>query len=221
MEEKLYPIFSWQTYSKACGKNEIAFETGLNIQIPWNNQSGPVAIIAGSSFNMLALIQLEQCLIYRHLRLDKTLFSDDYFVDRLSCMAPSGDISFSLSDDASVKRNYFPVGSAVNLEISPSEGNNLSLENESFQWSIKKVGDENDTELADQSHTSSTLTQTFSEMGLYSVSVQSSGTSRLRDDKELLIGLCEEEVNAVEVILDQESFGDSTPEEILKSTPIF
>ena len=210
---------SWQTYRKQCGKSEIAFETGLNIQIPWNNQSGSVATIAGSSFNMLALVQVEQCLIYRHFRLDKTLFSNDYFVDRSSCMPSSGDISFSLSDDASVKRNYFPVGSAVNLEFSPSEGSNISLENESFQWSVKKVGD--DTELADQTHTSSELTHTFSQMGLYSVSVKSSSTSSLRDDKELLIGLCEEEVEAVEVILGQESFGDSTPERVLNSKPIF
>ena len=210
---------SWQTYRKQCGKSEIAFETDLNIQIPWNNQRGSIVSHDGSSFNMLALVQLEQCLIYRHLRLDQTLFSNDYFVDRSSCLAPSGDISFSLSDDASVKRNYFPVGSSVNLEFSnSSEESNSSLENESFQWSIKKIGD--DTELADQSHTSPTLTHTFSEIGLYSVSVESSSMN-LGDDKELLIGLCEEEVDAVEVILGQESFGDLTPEGILATKPIF
>ena len=134
-----------------------------------------------------------------------------------------GYLSFSLSNDASINKGYFPAGSSVILEFNKSERVEESLEDKTFQWSIKKVG--NDTELADQSHTSPQLTHTFSEMGLYDISIKeknvSSGSS-FSDERELFIGLCEEEVEAVEVVLSEESFGNPTPEGILeKRQPIF
>ncbi len=209
----------WQIKSgTGCGTGTISTETALNIEIPWNQDYEPGT---WGIFNVAALTHLEQedCFIYHSFR-----FSDVLSVDHLSCALSSGFISFSLSDDSSIERNYFPVGSSVNLEVKEYESSiEESLENISFQWSIKKVGD--DTELADSSHTSHQLTHTFSEMGLYEVSIKPTSPSENLfgsfDGTDLFIGLCEKEVEAVEVVLSEESFGNLTPEEALETRPIF
>ncbi len=210
----------WQIKSGTCGMSTISTETALNIEIPWNQdyEEG-----AWGGFHIAALTHLEQedCFIYRSFH-----FSDVLSVDHLSCVPQYGSISFSLSDDSSTEKIYFPAGSSVKLEFKAYDdykGTERSLEDESFQWSIKKVGD--DTELADSSHTSHQLTHTFSEMGLYEISTKSTSSSenssRFFDDRQLFIGLCEKEVEAVEIILSEESFGNLTPEEVLETRPIF
>ena len=215
----------WQIKSgTACGTSTISTEIGLNIEIPWNQDYEPYA---WEIFNVASLTHLEQenCFTYRSFG-----FGDVLSVDHLSCGIQYGSISFSLSNDSSIERNYFPVGSSVNLEfkeyessIEESQESEESLEDISFQWSIKKIGD--DTELADSSHTSHQLTHTFSEMGLYEISTKPASSSensfRFFDNRQLFIGLCEKEVEAVEVILSEESFGNLTPEEVLETRPIF
>ena len=270
---------SWRIYNEECGyKSHVTFQTGLYIQIPWDLTNtvipsvlssvttlNPVTkmtfmeigdrpdpdldVISIANLNLEALIQLEQCLIYRPFN-PKTLpaalvgvvpgvggvggTEEKFSSSSPSSCSPSYDgIFFSLFGDASDasldNRNYFPVGSAVHLQYSPPVtilSKEKALENKPFIWSITKFGD--GIELADQAHTSSTLTHTFSEMGLYNVSLQYSGTDDADDshyfssvERELLIGLCEKEVDAVEVVLGEESFGESTPKAVLNSGPIF
>ena len=159
---------SWQTKSgTACGKSTAAVKTGLNLEIPWNHNYGTVH--DWGAFTIAALIHLEQeeCFIYRNFT-----FGDAFSLERLSCVRQTGFLSFSLSNDPSINRNYFPVDSSINLEFNKNKYEDIeeSLEDKIFQWSIKKVGD--DTELADQSHTSPQLTHTFSEVGLYDISIK-------------------------------------------------
>lgn len=216
----------WQIKSgTSCGVSTVAVNTGLNLEISWDD-SNLSSWGSWGLFNIATLIHLEQegCFIY-----DRFHFGDVFSVDHLSCARPSGFIKSSLSSDSSVTGSAFPVGSIVNLEFETYTYEEDELEQDSssedisFQWSIKKVGD--DIELADLSQTSPQITHTFSELGIYNISVRNASDGSygwLGDDREIFIGLCEKEVDAVEVILSQESFGSSTPKKVLENQgPIF
>lgn len=214
----------WKTshFINCEGRKNIDIKDALNIHIPWTRKKSKSLRSLNLKIEAFIQPQKEECLLYRNFFLDGQVFTDAPIKRKkgidvvIRCAVPAGHISFS-SDG--VEKDDFPVGSSVNIELK-IRSFKRSIKKEPFQWSIKKVGD--NKELADQTKTSSKIIHTFSEIGLYNISVQPSNAKGLIDEKELLIGLCEKEVEAIEVILSEESFGDLTPKRVLtRQKPVF
>ena len=181
----------------------------------------------GRSFYLEAFIQFEgdECITYRrqkfHLLLNNSnlMCTRELQTDRFSLTS-----TLSSSEGVDYER-FFPVESSVNLELFQD----TTVDFNTVQWSIKRLFLEDDTELADQTNeTANPLTHIFSQIGLYNVSVNASGTAKHPEDgydyssipvsAELIIGLCED--TASEIILSSESFGASTPQ-LSEIKPIF
>lgn len=216
------------------------------LEMSWNDLLEQQAI--ASNFSIEAFIQLEdqeQCFIYRQNHVDSyyggiACTADLRLSDTLSILSKlSSDSNDAMKQDNSEYR-YFSVEDSVDLKFDQTDAfkpnplgdfGEIGTSFNTFQWSIKKLFLEDPTELADQTNTSENLTHTFSQIGLYKVSVNASGTKTwpngITDEvvtedisetvsTELMIGRCDESV-AVEIVLDHGSFGTSTPQAISDS----
>ena len=210
--------------------------TEENIKIDWSEFL--IEVEGGESYlkyidyiDLEAFIQFEgdECVTYRKqgfvltdIGISSVSTSQLGLSDTLSItstLSPNKDINY---------QRYFPVGSSVNLGLNIVSHNPFNVRFDTFQWSIKKLFLEDDTELADQTNkTANPFTHTFSQTGLYNIFVQASGTrTDIVDESsdvsvdlstKLLIGICED---TSEIILSGESFGSSTPQ-LSDIQPIF
>ena len=213
--------------------NEITTGTEENIKINWSEFL--IEVEGGESYleyiDLEAFIQFEgdECVTYRK----QEFFLTDIGVSSLPSLQLGLSDTLSItsvlssSEDINYQR-YFPVGSSVNLGLNIASHNPFNVRFDTFQWSIRKLFLEDDTELADQTNkTANPFTHTFSQIGLYNIFVQASGTrTDIVDESsdvsvdlstKLLIGMCED---TSEIILSGESFGSSTPQ-LSDIQPIF
>ena len=239
----------WRIIPQYCRykHRRVITSTDSTIEMDWNDLTGG----AGGDFSVEAFIQLDgqdQCFIYRKNSVDfsglwgctKDLQLSDtlYILSKLS-----SDSSYNADQDNDEYR-YFSVEDSVDLKFYQTDifkprvhGDigELGISFNTFQWSIQKLFLEDQTELADQTHTSEDLTHTFSQIGLYKASVNASGTNTYFDgiadegleedisetlSTELMIGRCDES-DPFEVVLDPRSFGTATPQAISNIEPVW
>ena len=172
-----------------------------------------------SDIKIEAFIQVEEneCIIYRQLYISKypTLVSDPAYILK---------IISTPSPDNSPEKQYFPIDTPVDLNFKAYDAMRRAPEDfNSFQWSIKKQftlsGEDDQTELADQTNKTKKLTHTFSETGLYNISVNASTASNetFSPNTQLMIGRCEgDDLDDVEIILTSDSIGSQTPKESIR-----
>ena len=118
-------------------------------------------------------------------------------------------------DDTYTPRNYFPVGSSVDLTF--SYFNNLS-DIQEFDWNIKKIFPENPFFEQSASSDEPRYTHVFPEAGVYDISITPSyynntvigGNVFMKGHKTLVVGLCGENQNILEITLNQGSLRPNT-----------
>ena len=197
-------------------RSDTVIATGKkdNIEMNWNN------ILEDRSDRVIeAFMQLggNSCITYRELYIGTLmrLISDPTY---------TSEIISTPSPDESPVKEYFPIGTLVDLKIR-TYGVMVSVPPDfnSFQWSIKRLFLEDDTELADQTNKTEKLTYTFSEVGLYNISVEAFGPDATTStNTQLLIERCEgDDLDDVEIVLSGDSIGAQTPEEISNLRPIW
>ena len=167
----------WQVKDEPChGESEI-IATGTDVSLEISKKSAV-------NVSVEAFIQFEgqECITYKEQEFQDTdiICTTVYtFEDFKRDHNPWEILAVLSSDEMFVSSDNFPAGSVVDLEFVGEEHewegelNPLNfLDFTSFQWSIKKVGDQ--TELADLSNTVEGITYTFSKTGVYDVSVEAS-----------------------------------------------
>ncbi len=222
--EKAIPNIRWQVMETGlCDGNNIIIAEGTesNIEVDWNS-------FLDKSVSVEAFIQFEgdDCITYRqqNIRVNQLSGSicdtDRYTFDILSTLS---------SDDLTRFRRYFSVGSSVDLEFRAFGPDELDFD--SFTWSLQKIFVKDEEERADQTNNTVNLTYHFSEIGLYNVVVEASrtdlsatttttssntNTEPASVSRQLLIGKCEgENLDDIEIVLSDDSFGYETPKNVL------
>lgn len=113
-------------------------------------------------------------------------------------------------------KDYFSVGSSVSFSVPTG----YSYSN--HQWSVQRLFETKES-LTVSDNTADTFSHTFDTRGLYEVSVTATTDldgSNVSDTQHILIGLCEGEEEAIEVVFNPQSFGDLTPQKF-KTMPFF
>lgn len=137
-------------------------------------------------------------------------------------------IEASTTDEPHTFKDYFPVGTSVNFSatlVASSISGESTLTN--HLWRLKKLF-QNAEQLVDDDHPldlssniEENFSHTFTTMGLYRVSVHAYGDGEEHSYgstyKDILIGACTGEEEAIEMILSHDSFGTQTPSKILES----
>ena len=114
-------------------------------------------------------------------------------------------------DETYTPRSYFPIDSSVDFTF--SYFNNLS-DTQSFDWNIKKIFPENPLFEQTASSDEPKYTYVFSEIGVYDVSIVPSYYNDsdifMRGHKTLVVGLCSENQNILEITLNQGTLRPNT-----------
>ena len=187
-----------------------------NIEIDWDD------ILVNEPFVIEAFMQLEEnsCLTYRQLSIEAniTMVDDPIYTSY---------IKSTPSPDESPIKQYFPIETPVDLKFTAYGAMGVAPDFNSLQWSIKKqfiLSNEDDQpELADQTNKTEKLTHTFSETGLYNISVEASAPDDTTSTStQLLIGRCEgDDLDDLEIIFNSNSIGLQTPEKISNIRPVW
>ena len=114
-------------------------------------------------------------------------------------------------DEVATPRNYFPIDSSVDFTF--SYFNNIS-DIQSFDWNIRKIFPENPLFEQTASSDEPKYTHLFSEIGVYDVSIVPSYYDNsdvfMRGHKTLVVGLCSENQNILEITLNQGTLRPNT-----------
>ena len=119
------------------------------------------------------------------------------------------------SDETYTPQNYVPVNSSVDLSF--QYFNNLS-DIQSFDWNIQKIFPQDTLFEQSASTDEPKYTHVFSEIGVYDISITpsyyndtvSNGNVFIRGHKTLVVGLCSENQNILEITLNQGSLRPNT-----------
>ena len=168
------------------------------------------------------MLTFQNCSLQPKPPLTTTDDSDDLIIENDSIFLSSINdpiirpIQASFAEDETyTPRNYFPVDSSVNLTF--SYFNNLS-DIQSFDWNIKKVFPEIPFFEQSTSSDEPRHTHVFSEVGVYNISITpsyynntiSSGNVFMKGHKTLVVGLCAENQNILEITLNQGTLRPNT-----------
>ena len=200
----------------ACGDRIVATGKEEGIEINWDD------VYLGDFFVIEAFMQLgeESCITYRQLH-----FYVSSPVSMVMVCDPDyiSEIIFTPSSNESPIKKYFPIGTLIDFEFEVYGAMMDPPDFNFFQWGIKRLVLEDETELADQTNKTVNLTHTFLEKGLYDISVKASSSSENRSASiQLLIGRCEgDNLDDVEIVFDGDSIGYQTPEKISNMGPIW
>ena len=106
------------------------------------------------------------------------------------------------TNDSYTFKDYFPVGTTVNFSVNEETAS-------TYHWNIEKLF-QSDEEVVVNANEKQNFSHTFATMGLYNVELG------YYIDKNILIGICTGEEEAIEIIFGDASFEDHTPAEILE-----